>query len=155
MTKHKYFLFKIISFILVFNSCTLKPSVEKNGVINLDTKQQILKPNLNNKNDVIKILGESLIKEYPNEKSWLYFETENKKNLIGKKIYIKNNVLLLDFDDKGILLSKKLLTIKDIKETDFDEELSKVYAIDNSLLNKFFYSVRKRVQNQKSKFKKK
>lgn len=153
--KNKKLSLALIIFLLMFNSCSYRPATEINGVINLDVKEKTLKPLISNKNDVVLTLGESIAKEYPDENTWLYFETVNKRNFLGKKIYIKNNVLIIDFDNKGIILTKKLLNSKDLKELELDEELSKEYAVDNSALNKFFYSLRKRVQNQKNKFKKK
>lgn len=142
----------LVLFCLITFSCALKPNIETNGVLNLNLKQTNLEINKNNKNDVLKILGETIIKEFPDDRTWIYIETETKRNFFGKKKYTKNNILVINFDNKGILTAKNFLKLDDMKEINFDEELSKTYAIDNSFSKKFFASIKKRMQNQAKKF---
>ena len=131
--------------ILIFtNSCKLSPSITHSGVINLEQKKDVFFLGKTNKNDVIKEIGETLLKEYPEEKSWIYIETETKRNLLGKKILIKNDILMLGFDDKGILLTKDFLNLKNIKDLNFNEETTSTLAIEESNSKKFFSSMRKR-----------
>ena len=137
--------FKTYFLILIFaNSCTLSPSITHSGVINLEQKKDVFFLGKTNKNDVIKEIGETLLKEYPEEKSWIYIETETKRNLLGKKILIKNDILMLGFDDKGILLTKDFLNLKNIKDLNFNEETTSTLAIEESNSKKFFSSMRKR-----------
>ena len=131
--------------ILIFtNSCKLSPSITHSGVINLEQKKDVFFLGKTNKNDVIKEIGETLLKEYPEEKSWIYIETETKRNLLGKKILIKNDILMLGFDDKGILLTKEFLNLKNMKDLNFNEELTQSTSIEESNSKKFFSSMRKR-----------
>jgi len=130
--------------IILANSCKLSPSITHSGVINLEQKKDVFFLGKTNKNDVIKELGETLLKEYPDGKSWMYIETETKRNLLGKKIIIKNDILMLSFDDKGILLTKEFFNLKDIKDINFNEEITKTTAIEESQSKKFFSSMRKR-----------
>ena len=137
--------FKTYFLILIFaNSCTLSPSITHSGVINLEQKKDVFFLGKTNKNEVIKEIGETLLKEYPEEKSWIYIETETKRNLLGKKILIKNDILMLGFDDKGILLTKDFLNLKNIKDLNFNEETTSTLAIEESNSKKFFSSMRKR-----------
>ena len=137
--------FKTYFLILIFaNSCTLSPSITHSGVINLEQKKDVFFLGKTNKNDVIKEIGETLLKEYPEEKSWIYIETETKRNLLGKKILIKNDILMLEFDDKGILLTKDFFNLKNIKDLNFNEETTSTLAIEESNSKKFFSSMRKR-----------
>ena len=130
--------------IILANSCKLSPSITHSGVINLEQKKDVFFLGKTNKNDVIKEIGETLLKEYPEEKSWIYIETETKRNLLGKKILIKNDILMLEFDDKGILLTKDFYNLKNIKDLNFNEETTSTLAIEESNSKKFFSSMRKR-----------
>ena len=47
-------------------SCNLKPVIKSNGIQNLGNRTSLLIPGETNKNDVIKIFGETLIKEIHN-----------------------------------------------------------------------------------------
>jgi outer membrane protein assembly factor BamE (lipoprotein component of BamABCDE complex) len=136
-----YFLILILA-----NSCTLSPSITHSGVINLEQKKDVFFLGKTNKNDVIKAIGETLLKEYPEEKSWIYIETETKRNLLGKKILIKNDILMLGFDDKGILLTKDFYNLKSMKDLNFNEEITQTTAIEESNSKKFFSSMRKRLR---------
>jgi len=86
-------------------SCSLKPASYKSGVTNIEIKQELLIPGKSNKNDVIKYMGETVLIDYL-DKSWIYTETLDTKNYLGKKVRLKNNILILTFDNKGILLKK-------------------------------------------------
>ena len=132
-------------FVLIFSySCKLSPSITHSGVINLDKKKDSFFLGKTNKNDVIKAIGETLLIEYPEEKSWIYIEIETKRNLLGQKILVKNDILMLGFDDKGILLTKDFLNLKNMKDLNFSDEITQVTAIEESTSKKFFSSMRKR-----------
>jgi len=132
-------------FVLIFSySCKLSPSITHSGVINLDKKKDSFFLGKTNKNDVIKAIGETLLIEYPEEKSWIYIEIETKRNLLGQKILVKNDILMLGFDDKGILLTKDFLNLKNMKDLNFNEEITSTLAIEESDSKKFFSSMRKR-----------
>jgi len=133
--------------ILIFtNSCKLSPSITHSGVINLEQKKDVFFLGKTNKNDVIKEIGETLLKEYPEENSWIYIETETKRNLLGKKIIIKNDILMLEFDDKGILLTKNFFNLKNMKDLNFNDEITKSTSLEESNSKKFFSSMRKRIR---------
>ena len=141
--KFKYY----FSLIIIFYSCSLKPSTIHNGVINLKQKQEVFILNQSNKNDVVKELGETLLKEYPNEETWIYVETESKKNFFGKKNILKNDILVLDFNTKGILINKIFLDKKNMKNIKIDNDVTETLAISDSDTKKFLASMRKRFQS--------
>jgi|TARA_B110000503_G_scaffold72007_1_gene111520 outer membrane protein assembly factor BamE (lipoprotein component of BamABCDE complex) len=137
--------------VFFFFSCTLKPNTEISGVVNLLKKQEALKIGVSNKNDIISILGETILKEYPDDKSWVYIETSKTKSIFGKNRVIKNNFLLLAFDSKGVLVQKNTLTIGDMKDLEFDQALTMTSSIDSSFSKRFFGGIRKRLTNRLSK----
>ena len=94
---------------MVVANCNLKKVVKHHGVPFLEKKQETLIVNKANKNDITKILGNpSTTSKFDND-VWIYIErkqTQSKlKNLGRMKIY-KNDVLLLEIDNYGILKKK-------------------------------------------------
>ena len=140
----------IISLIFGFFyfSCSLKPVANKSGVANIETKQELLIPGQTNKNDVIKLMGETVLVDYLN-KSWIYTETLDTNNYLGKKIRLKNNVLFLTFDNKGILLKKDFFDVKDLKKIEFDDLKTETYGVSSSFSKKIFSSMKKRMDSKK------
>jgi len=149
---YKYFSLQLIVFgtifVFLFSSCSNQPSKISHNVQNLEKKFSLLTVKNNNKNDIIKILGDTLIKEYPDEKVWVYIETEGKNNFFGKKTIVKNNVLILEFNSKGILESKKIIDIKKLTNLKLEEMRTESFAINESFSRKFFSSLRKRIENK-------
>ena len=129
-------------------SCSLTPNIKLSGVVNLEKKQEALVIGVSNKNDVISSLGESILKESPGDDSWAYIETSEVKNIFGKKKIIKNNVLLLEFNQRGVLAGKHILNINDINKLDLDKDITNTNALNDSFSKKFFGSMRKRLQNK-------
>ena len=129
-------------------SCSLTPNIKVSGVANLEKKQEALVIGVTNKNDTIGYLGETILKEYPGDNSWAYIETSEKKNIFGKKKIIKNNVLILEFNQRGVLAGKYILNINDINKLDLDKDITNTNALDDSFSKKFLGSVRKRLQNK-------
>ena len=128
-------------------SCSPKPLIKSYGIANLNQRSSLILPGATNKNDVIKILGETTIKEYPDENKWVYIETEEEKK-IGKRKIIKNYMLILEFDNMSVLKSKELLSIDDLNQIKFDQEKTVSSGVNNSFLKRIFSSIRKRAQNR-------
>ena len=134
---------------LILFSCTLSPNTKSTGVLNLDKRHQILKIGVTNKNDTIGYLGEAILKEYPGESNWAYIETSEVKNFFGKTKIVKNNVLLLGFNNRGVLQSKEILTINDIKNLKLDQETTITRSVESTFSKNLFGSMRKRFQKKR------
>ncbi len=140
----------ITFFAFVTLSCSFKPVIKSSGNLNLDKRIILILPGTTNKNDVIKLLGETILKEGPNDNKWAYIETIEKKSF-GKKKIIKNTFLILDFDNKGILKSKKIFNKENFNEIKFDRAETKSFGLNSSFSKRIFSSIRKRAQNATSK----
>ena len=130
----KYILY--LSLFLFTLNCSINKVSNIHGFRLLDTKSEKLVILKTNKNDVRKILGP------PSSKSkfddiWFYIErkkTNQKIFSLGKKKLSKNNVLIIEFDNKGIVKSKEVLDIKDMNEIKFaDKKTIKKYEQDNMI----------------------
>ena len=149
MSIYLHFVKKTILLTLWFalTSCNLKPVEKSNGIQNLDNRTSLLIPGETNKNDVIKIFGETLIKEISDEDKWTYFETIERKTL-GKNKIIKNTILILEFNNKGILKTKKTLNKDDFNKVVFDSSETISLGLNDSFSKRIFSCVRKRAQNK-------
>ena len=107
----------LISFIV--SNCTFKPVVKHHGVPFLEKKQLELKVNESNKNDIIKILGNPSTKSKFDNDVWIYIErkqTQSKLKNLGKMKIFKNDVLVLEIDNYGILKKKELYNKEDMEK---------------------------------------
>ena len=128
-------------------SCSYKPVIASSGVLNLDKRTDLMLLDNTNKNDVIRLLGEATLKELSNENKWSYMQTIEQKKF-GKKKIIKNTLLILEFDSRGILKSKKILNKGDFNEIKFDNTETVSSALNSSFSKRIFSSIRKRAQNR-------
>jgi len=150
MTKTLNFFNKITFIIFCFStilSCSYKPVVKTNGIQNLDKRTELMTVGTTNKNDIIQLIGQTTLKEHPNENIWAYVETVEQKKF-GKKKIIKNTLLILEFDSRGVLKNKKILNKNDFNKLKFDEASTETYGLNNSFSKRIFSSIKKRAQNR-------
>ena len=119
----------IIFLSLIVSNCSFKKVVNHHGVPFLEKKQKLLVVNTTNKNDIIKILGNpSTTSKFDND-VWIYIErkqTQSKlKNMGRMKIY-KNDVLVLEVDDYGILKKKEFFNKDDMQNIKVVEATTEV-----------------------------
>ena len=106
----------LISFILT--NCSFKPVVKHHGVPFLEKKQKNLFVNKTNKNDIKKILGNPSTTSKFDTDIWIYIErkqTQSKLSKLGKMKITKNDVLVLEIDNYGILKKKTFYNKDDMK----------------------------------------
>ena len=103
-----------------------------------------------NKNDIIKILGNpSTTSKFDND-VWIYIErkqTQSKlKNMGRMKIY-KNDVLVLEVDDYGILKKKEFFNKDDMQNIKVVETTTEVGFKRNSFIYNFMSSMRQKIND--------
>ena len=107
----KKYLLTIIIFLSITN-CTLNKVVKHHGVHFLDKKHSKLILNTSNKNDIIRLLGSPSTTSTFDRDMWIYIErntSSSRLTRLGKKKLLTNNTLLLELDNKGILVEKIFL----------------------------------------------
>ena len=140
----------LILIIIFTSNCSLNKVVQHHGVHNLDKKQEKLKINQSNKNDILKIIGPPSTKSTFENDVYIYIErkTSNSKlSKLGKKVLIVNNVLILDINQKGLLVEKKFYNKDDMNKIKFDEKETKTDYSKNSFIYNFFYTLRQRIDD--------
>ena len=131
-------------------SCSLNKVVQHHGVHNLEKKQANLKINFTNKNDIIKLIGPPSTKSSFDNDVFIYIERKastSKLTKLGKKKLLTNNVLVLEIDNKGILLSKKFYNKEDMNKIDFNEEQTGLNYSKRSFVNSFLSSLRQKIDD--------
>ena len=117
---------------------------------NLNKKQIKLKINYSNKNDIVKLIGPPSTKSKFDNDVYIYIErktTGSKVTKLGKRKLLVNNVLVLELDDKVILLSKKLYDKNDMQKIKFDKDFTQTNYSKQSFVYNFLYSLRQKIDD--------
>ena len=104
----KYILILLLFFTL---SCSLNKVKNNHGVLSLDKKISKIKINKSNTNDIISIFGPPSTKSTFDNNIWIYIERKKTNRSIfalGTKKITKNNVAILEINNKGILEKKEI-----------------------------------------------
>ena len=142
-------IYLLIIFILISN-CSLKKVVKHHGVHNLEKKQTKLKVNQSNRNDIINLIGPPSTKSTFDNDLYIYIERKtstSKLRKLGKKVLLENNVLILDIDSRGILISKQFYNKEDMNKILFDKNLTIANHSKRSFIYNFFYTLRQRIDD--------
>jgi len=135
---------------LIVANCSFKKVVKHHGVPFLEKKQQDLIVNISNKNDIKKILGHPSTTSKFNNDMWIYIERKqtqsNIKNLGKMKIY-KNDVLVLEIDNYGILKKKEFFKIEDMNKLKVVKATTKTGFKKKAFIYDFLSSMRQKVND--------
>ena len=125
---------------IILSSCKINNVVEHHGVNFLEKKQQKLRLNQSNINDVKKILGPPSTESIFDNNLMIYIERKTTRSTfksLGEKKIIVNNILLLEIDKNGVLISKQFYNtdqMNDLKITKkttaslYKKEIGRLYG---------------------------
>ena len=136
--------------LIILASCTLDKVVKHHGVHNLEQKQTKLKINQTNKNDIINLIGPPSTKSTFDNDVYIYIERKtsgSKLVKLGKKKLIKNDVLVLEIDSKGILLAKNFYNKDEMNNLRFDDDVTSINYSKKSFIYNFLSSVRQKIDD--------
>ena len=114
-------LFYLLIFIIIVN-CSGNKVSNYHGVKSLETKFQIIHLNKTNKNDLISLIGPPSIKSDFNNNKWFYLERQKSNQSLfklGAQKIKKNNILVVELNDIGILINKKLLNLSNMNDVKY------------------------------------
>jgi len=138
---------------MILCGCQLQEPSKNHGILFLENRTKKLEVNKNNKNDVLKVIGQPHTKSISNEDNWIYIErvlTKGSYHKLGKNVLKTNNVLILTFDKFGILKSKNLLNKNDINKLKFSKKITDNNLSKQSFVQSFLNSVKSKMyQNRK------
>ena len=138
----------LISFIV--SNCSFKPVVKHHGVPFLEKKQSSLVINKSNMNDIRKILGMPSTKSKFDNDVWIYIErqqTQSNLRYLGRMKILKNDVLVLELDNYGILKKKNFYNKDDMEKIKIVENTTEAGFRKNSFIYDFMSSMRQKVND--------
>ncbi len=135
---------------LIVTNCSFKKVVKHHGVSFLEKKQKNLVIDVSNKNEIVNLLGNPSTKSKFNNDVWIYIERKQTqsqlKNLGRMKVY-KNDVLVLEIDNYGILKKKDFYDLKDMKKINIVKETTQGNITKNSFIYDFMSSMRQKIND--------
>ena len=140
----------IIFLSLTVANCTFQPVVKHHGVPFLEKKQLSLEVNVSNKNDIKKILGKPSTKSKFDNDVWIYIErkqTQSSLKNLGKMKIFKNDVLVLEINEYGILKKKNFYNKDDLENVKFTKETTESEFKRNSFIYEFMSSMRQKIND--------
>ena len=132
----------LLLLILLLNiNCSLNNVVKHHGVHFLDKKQTKLKITETNKNDTRKILGPPSTESSFDNDVWIYIErkqTQSELRNLGRMDIYKNDVLVIEIDDYGLLKKKDFYNQNDMNKIMVAKDTTGKKFKKNSFLYDFF-----------------
>ena len=145
-----YKLLYIFIFAFVVTNCSFKKVVKHHGVPFLEKKQKQLIINESTSNDVRKILGTpSTQSKFVND-VWIFIErkqTQSRLRNLGRMKIYKNDVLVLEIDNYGILKKKDFYDLKDMNKINIVKETTQGNITKNSFIYDFMSSMRQKIND--------
>ena len=134
-------------FIFIIN-CTGNKVSNYHGTKKLDTAYKNIKLNETNKNDLIKLMGPpSTVSDFDKNK-WLYIErlkTTQSIIKLGKQKLMKSNVLIVELNNKGIIINKKLLNLENMNDIKYLEDTTEKDFKNNNFMYGVLTSLREKI----------
>ena len=147
----KYLVYTFL-LLVILTSCQRKEIIKTHGISYLEKREKLVLINKSNKNDVVKFLGQPATKGMSNNNIWIYIERTQKKGKmlqLGKNQLTKNNTLVLEFNEYGILADKNFYNIKDMKKIEFTENITINEIKKQNFIYSFLNSVRQKMSNNR------
>ncbi len=137
----------ILIFLFTLNCSTNKVS-KNHGFRSLEKKYEKIIINKTNKNDIVSIIGPPSSKSDFNDNKWFYIErkkTNQSLIKLGIKKIETNNVLIVEFNNMGILEDKKLLDLNNMQDVKYVKSITTKEFQEKNLLYGIFSSLREKM----------
>ncbi len=147
----KKILFIIVIFLTAF-SCARQQVIKSHGISYLENREKLIKVDISNKNDTVSVLGQPSTKGMTNDSLWIYIErtrTRGKLLKLGRNYLLKNNVLVLEFDNYGILIKKDFYNKDNMNELTFAKAITENEIRKENFIYSFLTSVRQKMESKK------
>ena len=131
-------------------SCSLNKVVKHHGVHYLEKKQNKLSLEKSNKNDVRKILGPPSTYSGFEDDVWVYIErktTVSNVKSLGRKVLLINNVLILEFNDRGILIKKEFKDKNDMNNIKIVKDETDIINKKEGLIYNVLLNLRQKIND--------
>ena len=140
-------IFFIFLFLFTLN-CSSNKASNNHGFTSLQEKFEKITINQTNKNDILSIIGPPSSVSNFDKNKWFYIQrikTNQSLFKLGIKKIDKNNILIVKFNNKGILEEKKLLKLDDMNDIKFTKDITYKDYKQNDALFKILSSLREKI----------
>ena len=144
-----FFIFLLIFLSLFLLNCQRNKVVNSHGIMYLENRQELLRINESNKNDVIKKLGQPHSTSISKDDTWIYIErteTKGKIYTLGRNVLVNNNVLVVSFNEYGILKEKIFYDKENMKDYKFSKVETENNIRKGSFVTSFLQSLRQKMR---------
>ncbi len=117
---------------------------------NLKKKNDKLEISGTNRNDVLLQLGLPSTKSSFDNEVWIYMErktTSSQLKSLGKQKLLLNDVLILEFDTKGMLVKKDFLTKDNMNKLKISSNETQIINQKNTFIDNFLSSLRQKIND--------
>ena len=145
-----YKILYIFFFSLIVSNCSFKKVVKHHGVPFLEKKQKKLIIDQSTTNDVREILGTPSTRSKFDNDVWIYIErkqTQSRLRNLGRMKIFKNDVLVLEIDNYGILKKKEFYNMEDMKKIKVVDDTTEATFARNSFIYDFMSSMRQKIND--------
>ena len=140
----------LILLLLIISSCNTNKVVNLHGISQIDKLSDKLELNASNKNDIVKILGPPSTISTFDDAIWIYIERQENSGSIfklGNKKLVKNNILIIQLDDRGVLKKKNFYNLNDMNNYQFSEAITESGYEKNSYVYSLLTSLREKINS--------
>ena len=124
--------------------------VKHHGVPSLEKKGESIYENITNKNEILSILGPpSTTSKFDND-VWIYIErkqTQSKLSKLGKLMIAKNDILILEIDNYGLLKKKTFYKKENMNDIKILTATTESGFRKNSFIYDFLSSMRQKMDD--------
>ena len=140
--------FILIFVFIITTNCSANKVSKNHGFISLESKFEKIEINKTNKNDLVKAVGHPSSISGFDKNTWFYIErkkTNQSLFKLGIKKISKNNVLIVEFNNKGLVKKKKLIDLNNMNDVKYVKKITqKEFEQDNTIYN-IFSSMREKI----------
>ena len=141
----KYILILLFFFTL---SCSLNKVKNNHGVLGLEKKFNKIQVNNSNSNDIIDLFGPPSTTSTFDNNIWIYIERKKTNSSIfklGNQKTIKNNVVILEINNKGLLAKKEIYDLNNMNKYKFSKNKTEKKYQKDSYIHGVLTSLREKI----------
>ena len=124
--------------------------VKHHGVHFLEKKQKKIEIFSNNSNDVRSLLGPPSTKNSFDNDIWIYIErktTVSQVRTLGKRKLLLNNVLILEFDNRGLLVKKEFFNKDQMNKIKISNNETQVLTKKDTFIRSVITSLKHKIND--------
>ena len=140
----------LLLLIIFLSNCKLNDVNKSHGVAFLIEKTKKININKTNQNDIFNMFGPPSTKDYFDNQKWIYIQrliTKGKILNFGKNIIKENNILLITFNDYGIVTKYEVIDKNKMKEVKFNKDETQTITSNQDFIYSFLSSLRRKIND--------